>query len=299
MHGRASVDGISHRARRFTITAVGTNLSSALPQEHQQGNDTTDIEVVDFAAQPAPLPNDHISTGPRRTTSRMPPPIPPPRRPFSWHRSISKASSGSGISPLDERRLPHFPVPSPEMTESPQEIDPIPNRVTTPPPAQRSFSTTLLSGCSLDRTPPFRQSSAALRPSPSVPASSQQRILRHHSSSSTNLTFDLATPTIEPPPPATLREPYRFATLSQVEEVIRRGPPGKAEPDVDRYISALADNDNTWYGSRDRLFIREESEGEEEEEGVVGARRKEDSIRRSTQTDRSSWASRQSRLYIS
>ena len=296
---RASVDGISNRARRFTITAVGTNLSSALAQEHQQGDDTANVDVVDFAAQPAPLPKENMFNELRRNSGRMPPPVPPPRRPFSWHRSTSGASSGSEISPFDERRQPQFPLPSPEMTtvgESFEEADLLPNKIVSPSPVHRSFSTTLLSGCSPDRSLPFGRSLSARRPSPSKSSpSQQQRILRHQSSGSTDQTFALSTPPIEPPPPAILREPYRFATLSKVEEVVRRKPPRKPEPDMDRYISALSDTDSARYGSMDRLFIREGNEGEEDS----GASRKEDSIRRSTQTDRSSWASRKSRVYIS
>ena len=83
-----------------------------------------------------------------------------------------------------------------------------------------------------------------------------------------------------------MRESYRFATLGKVEEEVRRGPPRRPEPDINRYIAALADTGDPRPGSRDRLFIREEDEWEE-------ASRKEGSIRKSTQTDRTSWSSRQ------
>ena len=294
IHGRASVDDTSRRARRFTVTAVGTNLSSALPQEYQQGDDTTNTDVVDFAAQSALPPNDYMSDGPRRKSNRIPPPIPPARHPFSWHRSTSKASSNSGISPFDEHERPHLPLLSPEMTAlgpSLQQVNgqtPIPNRVESPRLAQSAFSTTLLlRRSSSDRSVPFRLNFGARRPSPSTSNPSQRRVLRHHSSTSTNLTFDLSTPTIEPPAPILVREPYRFATLSKVEEDVRRGPPRRPEPDINRYIHALADTGGPRPESRDRLFIREEDEWEEE------ASRKEDSIRKSTQTDRTSWGSRQ------
>ena len=342
IHGRTSVDSTSHLARRFTITAVGTNLSSALPQEYQPGDDSTKIDVVDFAARPAPLFNDHMSNGTRQDSGRMPPTVPASRRPFSWHRSTSKTSSGSGISPFEEHKQPHWPLPSSESTvvgqngtrrhsgrmpptisssrrpfswhrstsktssssgispfdehkqihwplpsykstavgQSLQEVDPIPNRTVTPPPAQRSFSTT------------FRRSSGAPQRTPSKSVPSQQRILRHLSSSSSDLGFNVPTPTIQPPPPAALREPYHLVTLSRVDENVCRRPPGRVEPDMERYISALADTDNpryrSSYGSRDRLYIREEDEEEEEEERLGGSPR-EYPIRRSTQTDRSSW----------
>lgn len=65
------------------------------------------------------------------------------------------------------------------------------------------------------------------------------------------------------------------------------------EPDIERYISALADTgnprDNPRYGSMDRLFIREEDEDEEDEEEGFGSNASEYPARRSTQTDRSSW----------
>ena len=146
--------------------------------------------MVDFAARLAPLSNDHISSEPGRNIGRMPPPIPPPRRPFSWHRSTTKSSSGSGISPSDERKRPHFPLQSPEITavgRSLQAIDSTLTGVLSPPPAQLSFSTTLLSGCSSDR------SFSAPRPSPSKSTAHQQQMPRHHSSS--NITLNSALPT--------------------------------------------------------------------------------------------------------
>lgn len=294
IRGRPSVDNTFHRARRFTVTAIGTNLSSALPQEYQQGDDTTNIDVVDFAAQSALPPNDPMSDGPRRNSDRMPPPILPTRRNFSWHRSTSKASSSSGISPFDEHKQPHFPTQAPEMTAvgpSLQEIeedDRIPNKVESPRQAQRPLSTTLLpSGSSSDQSVPLRLNLGGPCPSLSTSNPSQRRVLRHQSSNSTNLTFDLSTPNIEPPPPAMVREPYRFATLSKVEEAVRRGPPRRPESDINRYIYALADTGGPRPESRDRIFIREEDEWEE------AASRKEESIRKSTQTDRTSWGSRQ------
>ena len=104
----------------------------------------------------------------------MSPPVPPARRPFSWHRSTSKASSGSGISPFHEVNQPPFPLQFPVMTGVSQlleEVDPIPNRFESPPLAQRSFSTALLRRRSFDRSLPSRRSpsprlsSGTLRPS--------------------------------------------------------------------------------------------------------------------------------------
>ena len=302
IYGRASGGDTSGPRRRFTITAVGTNLSSVVPQEFQQGDDATNVDVVDFAAGLTPLPDDSTSNEPQRKKGPMPPPIPPARRPFSWTRSTSKTSSGSGVSPFHELNRPQFPLLSPVMTgvsQSLHDVDTIPNRVESPPLAQRSFSTALLRRRSSDRSLSFRRSpsprlgSGTPRPSSTTIPLIYQRILRHHSSNTKDPTLDLSTSTIEPPPPALLSGPYHFATLEKVEEVVRRGPPRKVEPDITRYISALADTDRTSFGSRDRLFIREE---DEEDEGI-GARQKE-AIRRSTQTDRTSWASRKSRVYI-
>ena len=142
IHGRASVGSTSHRARRFTVTAVGTNLSSALPQEYQQGGDTTNIDVVDFAAQSAPPPKDHTPDGLQRSTGSMSPPIPPIRRPFSWHRSTSKTSSNSGISPFDEHKQLYLPLQSPEVTAVGQSLRRKSGRMPppVPPSTRRPFS---------------------------------------------------------------------------------------------------------------------------------------------------------------
>ncbi|KAI4087528.1 MAG: hypothetical protein LQ344_006723 [Seirophora lacunosa] len=118
--GRSSVDSVSQLARRFTVTAVGTNLSSIaqgpLPEAAHE-----EIEVVDFATRAAPqlasvpegrLPEEPgADLGPR--IWRAPPPMPARGRPFSWHRSTSNNSSGSNVSPLDERKKLQFPTVSP------------------------------------------------------------------------------------------------------------------------------------------------------------------------------------------
>ena len=115
--GRGSVDGASIRSRRFTVTAVGTNLSSVAQQPLQEAA-AQNIDIVDFAAQALPrlesVPDSEASNQfrPLSKVGRMPRPIPSPRRPFSWHRSTSNSSSGSQVSPFDERRRPQFPLPS-------------------------------------------------------------------------------------------------------------------------------------------------------------------------------------------
>jgi len=108
---RASVD----RGRRFTVTAIGTNLSSVAQEPLQAGGAGEEIEVVDFGL--ASVPENATSVEPRRLsrTGRMPPPIPPAgrRRPYSWHRMTSNTSSDSNISPLEQRKKPPFPSPPP------------------------------------------------------------------------------------------------------------------------------------------------------------------------------------------
>ncbi|KAI4136620.1 MAG: hypothetical protein L6R39_007701, partial [Caloplaca ligustica] len=125
--GRMSVDSISVRPRRFTVTAVGTNLSS-VPHDPVQEPAPEGTGVVDFAvSQLESVPEGEVSNKPRPLSlskiGRMPPPIPPPRRPFSWHRSTSNNSSGSNVSPFDERKKLQYPLPSPETVMSQDPVD--------------------------------------------------------------------------------------------------------------------------------------------------------------------------------
>lgn len=107
---RPSVDNVAP-ARRFTVTAVGTDLNS-VAQEPQADLRATNIDVVDFAAQFASIPENGTPSefqDPPSRVGRMPPPIPSSRRPYSWHRTTSNTSSGSNVSPFDERKKPRFP----------------------------------------------------------------------------------------------------------------------------------------------------------------------------------------------
>ncbi|KAL8954941.1 MAG: hypothetical protein Q9183_006860, partial [Haloplaca sp. 2 TL-2023] len=118
--GPSTVENKSQLARRFTVTAVGTNLTS-VAQESQADLEAAEIDVVDFAAQLTSVPeNSLLSTELDRITNkpiRMPPPIPPPRsHRFSWQRTTSGNSSGSNVSPFDERKRSQFPLPSPDQT---------------------------------------------------------------------------------------------------------------------------------------------------------------------------------------
>jgi len=105
---RGSVD----RGRRFTVTAIGTNLSSVAQEPLQAGGAAEEIEVFDFADQLVPIPEDATFVEPRRPskTGRTPPPIPPARRPYSWRRMTSNTSSDSNISPLEQRKKPQSPL---------------------------------------------------------------------------------------------------------------------------------------------------------------------------------------------
>jgi len=130
---RASVN----RGRRFTVTAIGTNLSSVAQVPLQAGGAAEEIEVFDFADQLVPIPEDPTFVEPRRPskTGRTPPPIPPASRPYSWRRMTSNTSSDSNISPLEQRKKPQTPLPSPE---SAMDADPLSGVGRTLPPISRS-----------------------------------------------------------------------------------------------------------------------------------------------------------------
>ncbi|KAI4134098.1 MAG: hypothetical protein LQ341_006084, partial [Variospora aurantia] len=184
--GLSSVDSGSHRPRRFTVTAVGTNLSSIAKEPLLEESALGDIEVVDFAThgipQLASVPENELPSEPQAVsgsrTGPVPPPKPPPRRPFSWHRSASNNSSGSNVSPLDECKKLQFPnvstldererlsspLPSsetPSAEESSAEQHTPVTRHPSPVFFKRSLSTNLLCGSSLRHTPLTRQLTGA------------------------------------------------------------------------------------------------------------------------------------------
>ncbi|KAL8898056.1 MAG: hypothetical protein Q9207_006892 [Kuettlingeria erythrocarpa] len=119
--GRSSVDSAASRPRRFTVTAVGTDLESVAQGPLQEAA-SENIDVIDFGAQATShlesVPEDRLpSEPPSRSLSRIgrvPPAVPPPRRTFSWHRAASRTSTDSNVSPLDEGKKLHLPLPSPE-----------------------------------------------------------------------------------------------------------------------------------------------------------------------------------------
>ena len=239
---RASTDSQSHNlARRFTVTAVGTDLSS-VAQDYQQGEVTVNIDVVDFATQPTAPYQNFRRPAPR--VGRRLPTTSPPERPFSWRQRASNASADSNVSPFDESEKPRFLFSSPaDFVEG----ENIPNKQASPLQHPRGSAST----CSLrrwlsDPCVPGRRTSSSSRPNPS----SQQPVIPH--------------PTITRPAPAFIPQPYHFIPLSQAEEFIRQRPPRKVQRDMTRYISALADTDDSRPERREWLVIEEEGEGEVE-----------------------------------
>ena len=280
--GRDSVDGASLRPRRFTITAVGTNLSS-VPQAPLPEGAAENIEVVDFAIPPAPqlesVPEGKASSESRFSSStlgRMPPPIPPPRRrPFSWHRSTSKNSSDSNVSPFDEREKLRFPLSSPEalIDGRPSDEDRATLTRRPSPVYFRSLTSSIRHRSSSNQAvlQARRPSGApapptALRRPPSTSSRSHRMSsTRRHSSRSYNF----------PSPPSYLGSPA--ASLGPRELVIIRSTQNdddewplplrvSQQPVTHRYISALANTDNPgWTGRpRGRVFITEDDSGDEE-----------------------------------
>ena len=118
-----SGDGASQIGRRFTVTAIGTNLSSVNQQANEQST-LQDVDVVDFADLGATI----LESVPEGELPREPRPAIPrfdhiPFHPrFSWQRSRSNESSNSRISPFDDGKSLQFPHPSP-VTIVEEEMD--------------------------------------------------------------------------------------------------------------------------------------------------------------------------------
>ncbi|KAL8704708.1 MAG: hypothetical protein Q9201_002132 [Fulgogasparrea decipioides] len=298
--GRASVDS-APLARRFTVTAVGTDLSSVAREPGLEAG-AAEVDVVDFATQLASVPEDAAPSEPRQpysTMGRMPPPIPPSRRPYSWQRTTSNTSSGSNVSPFDERKKPQFSLPSSEtdMAEKPPLKEGTePTRRTSPSLFRRSIPLALLRR-SPERRPQVRRPSGAPRPDPSLQRSSSfvQGILRHHSSRNSDLTFHIHTPTIEPPPPATLNQSRHFIVVSSAQDIGGGWPLRGAQPDTTGFISELADTSSMNYtgsSSREGLFIHDEGKEEadlaDDDDALTLRDGEEFEVRESMQTERSS-----------
>ncbi|KAL8642740.1 MAG: hypothetical protein Q9226_008474, partial [Calogaya cf. arnoldii] len=143
------IDSASQIGRRFTVTAVGTNLSSVTEQATQQAT-IQDVDVVDFADLGTSLldtvPEGGLPQEPRPPLSRSDQkPAGIPFRPrFSWQRSKSNESSNSNISPLDDRKRQQFPLPSTEtiMKEKPPFSQTIPSPTPKTPPSQQPSAPT-------------------------------------------------------------------------------------------------------------------------------------------------------------
>lgn len=293
---RASVD----RGRRFTVTAIGTNLSSVAQEPLQAGGAGEEIEVVDFGL--ASVPENATSVEPRRLsrTGRMPPPIPPAgrRRPYSWHRMTSNTSSDSNISPLEQRKKPPFPSPSAESAvdgKPPFEAESTPDDRASSSLFRRSSIPQIFRGSWPNGSPQVQQPSGAPQTRPLSQRSSlslSQRISRRQSNRSSF--YDVPTPTIEQPPPAALNYSRHLRNGNPAQFSSRDWPLNRSNPDPNHYIKVLADTGNR---SPDWLFINEEDEEEENQNsnGTTLRDSGETWTRRSMQTDR---GSRKSRVFI-
>ncbi|KAL9006301.1 MAG: hypothetical protein Q9188_000958 [Gyalolechia gomerana] len=296
--GLPRVDSVC-RARRFTVTAVGTTLSS-VAQEPQANLGPADTNVVDFAVELSPVAEDHTPTAFREPFSkagRIPPPIPPSRRPYSWQqRTTSNTSSNSNVSPLEERKKPRFPIPT---SESDVAGKPLQREASAPdgqpsPTLPRPSSAMNLSGRSSSTISwQVRRSSDAPRLSPPPGRSSPAftRFLCHDFRSDSPLTYDIHTPTIERPPPVMASSNRHFVVVSSSRNTGGGWPLPDMQPDDSRYIMALADTGNQDHARRsmDWLIIDEDDEEEgamgEDDETLRGT--EEFEARESMQTDRS------------
>ena len=277
--GRQSGDDASLRPRRFTITAVGTNLSSVAQTPLLDAAEN--IEVVDFATQAAPqlepVPEGKPSSESRFSSStlgQMPPPMPPPRRrPFSWHRSTSKNSSDSGVSPFDERQKHHFPLPSPEALSDANSPDENRAALTRrPSPVYFRSLTSSIRHRSSQAVSQARLPTGAsgIHPALRRPPSAASNGSSHRMSSiSRNSSLSLQFPS----PPTYLGSPVAsvetrgFIVISPAQSNHGDWPlRTPRQPVTHRYISALADTGNAgWTGRpRGRLFITEDDSGDEE-----------------------------------
>lgn len=277
--GKVSIDSASHKPRRFTVTAVGTNLSS-VTQDPPQELTVEDVAVVDFATQVLPqlesVPEGEASGEPRSSSSKIDCMPPSSRRPFSWHRPTSDDSSGSNVSPFDEPTKLQFPLPYSERT---MDVDRIPEedfataltRRPSPVFFRRSLPSSFLRPSSFDQAAPFNRQPTGAPPLHSTPrrplSTSSGSILRNDCSSrSSTLTYNIPTPPINLPPPAALNQPREFIVVSSAEDAgcwpLRR----TSELDPSHYVPALADTGNPRRSgssgdtgrSRERLYISED-----------------------------------------
>ncbi|KAL8807463.1 MAG: hypothetical protein Q9200_004646 [Gallowayella weberi] len=284
--GRPSVDSASGRARRFTVTAVGTNLSSVTQQVHQ-GSNMDDIGVIDFAnearAQLDSVPEGTIVQQPQPPPSRLSrmPPLTRPRQRISWPRPESYHSSGSNISPFDERNRLSLPMLSPEsrMTEKPpfsnEEQGPV-IRQPSPVFLSGSLATSCFRRSESGRRPQIRRPSGApgLNLSHSEGVQSNRRSIVRTSGGS-SIIYDFPIPPIRQPPPAAIEEPGHFIVVSSAQDIGGGWPLREtAQSDASRNIAALASTGNMsrarWSrgesGSQERLIIIEDSDEEQFEQ---------------------------------
>lgn len=299
---RPSVDGASQIGRRFTVTAVGTNLSSVTQQAHQQPK-IQDVDVVDFAELGTTLlesvPEGGLPNEPRPPISRF---DRMPLRPrFSWQRSRSNESSNSNISPLDDRKRLQFPHPSPETVmkeRNPwsEKAHPPANAPTPPMPIvskRSSFPASCFRRSSSGRRPqtrwPIGAPGATIPPSrESTPPINPLSIFHRTGGGSLRRADSPTLPLPTPPPPIHLpplstpspfQEGTQFTVVTSAQDVGGGWPlRNQTLSDTTRYILALADTGNasrdrrrhqrggTVGSSMEKLYIAEEDSEEEEEE---------------------------------
>ncbi|KAI4228823.1 MAG: hypothetical protein L6R36_001325 [Xanthoria steineri] len=278
--GRPSGDGASQIGRRFTVTAVGTNLSSVDQQTHEQST-LPDVDVVDFADLGATIlesvPEGELPGEPQPPTSRFDPIPFHPR--FSWQRSKSNQSSNSRISPFDDRNSLQFPHLSP-VTIMEEEKDPWPSEKAPRPAAANAPPPPILPTLSQRRPFParcFRRSSSGRRPRtrwpigapgtaavpPSrestppiiprkifLPAGGDSSSLRRADSPTLPLPIHLAPSLSSTPSP--FQEGPEFTVVSSAQDVGGGWPLRHYLPLSDRARSMLARADESRPANRDR-----------------------------------------------
>ncbi|KAL8669747.1 MAG: hypothetical protein Q9168_005675 [Polycauliona sp. 1 TL-2023] len=288
---RPGLDSASQIGRRFTVTAVGTNLSSVTQQAHQQSTDQ-DVDIVDFAALDNNLLDsvpEHNLPAERRPRFPRSDRILPVRPRFSWQRSRSNESSNSNVSPLDDRKRAQFPLPSPETvmkesTKSPWSSEkayplppaPAPTQPTPALPNRRSFPASCFRRSASGRRPAIRWPLGApgsTIPSPrgftpiiTTPVITSS--IFNRASGGSIRRGDSPTLPLPTPPPAIYRPPStsspfqegtQFVVVSSAQDVSGGWPLWHLPvSDTTRYILALAATEDV---SRERRRHRRGGDG--------------------------------------
>lgn len=259
---QAMFNKVCYQSRRFSITAVGTNLSSALAQQEDEISETDENDLAD---RPSLFP---------RYNSRS-------RSQRNRNRTLSKASGDLEVSPQAEREKPLFPSPSRAVltnSRSKSNSESVPQHRMSPP-ERPSLASRIFNSFSFDRSL-RRQSSNTSDSARSRSSSSPHHVTARPREQDAILSDTYSGGELQVPP-----QVYRPAALSRVDEML--------EFDIERYVSALADTGSRATSrpasrpasSHGRLFIRE---AEEEEDQIAH----ESGTRTSLISQRSSLASR-------